>query len=68
MDDKLPTPRAIDPWLEMARAHGETTDTKMWTGDLEDMLRIAWDIMTDEQRDAFSTHPDVLAIAEASGV
>jgi hypothetical protein len=31
------------------------------------MLRIAWDLMTPEQRSAFRDHPDILAIAEAAG-
>jgi hypothetical protein len=30
-------------------------------------LRIAWDLMTPEQRAAFRQHADILALAEAAG-
>jgi hypothetical protein len=63
-----PEPRRdLDDYLGFARGHGETTDTRQWVADLEDMLRVAWDMMTPEQRAAFREHPDVLSIADAAG-
>jgi hypothetical protein len=59
--------RNLEDYLGFARGHGETTDTRQWVADLENMLRIAWDLMTPGQRAAFCDHPDVLAIAEAAG-
>ena len=65
-DGKAAEP-GLEDYLGFARGHGETTDTRQWVEDLEDMLRIAWDLMTPEQRAEFHGHPDALAIAEASG-
>jgi hypothetical protein len=59
--------RSLDHYLGFARGHGETADTRQWIADLEDMLRVAWGLMTPEQRAAFREHPDVLSIAEAAG-
>ncbi|MDO9713472.1 hypothetical protein [Paracraurococcus lichenis] len=59
--------RNLDDILGFARSHGEMMDTRKWVADLEDMLRIAWDLMTPEQQVAFREHPDVLALAEAAG-
>jgi hypothetical protein len=53
--------------LGYARAHAATSDTREWIGDLESMLAVAWDLMTEEQRSAFRNHADVLAIIEAAG-
>ena len=57
----------LDDYLGFARAHGDTADTRQWVSDLEDMLRVAWEIMTPEQRSTFRTHADVLALEEAVG-
>ncbi len=59
--------RDLEVYLSFARGHGETADTRQWVADLEDMLRVAWDLMTPEQRAGFREHPDILAIAEAAG-
>lgn len=65
---------AVDPkatdlahYLGCARAHGEVADSKQWIADLEDMLRVAWEVMEEPQRAAFRDHPDILALAEAAG-
>lgn len=58
---------SLDDYLGYARAHGEISDTKGWVSDLEDMLRVAWDLLTPEAQAAFREHPDILAIAEAAG-
>ena len=53
--------------LRFARMDGETSDTRQWLDNLERLLAVAWDLMTEEQRQAFRGHADVLAIAEAAG-
>ena len=66
-DDGDVTDRGIDAFIAYATAHGETSDTRQVIGDLSDMLRAAWRLMTPEQRTAFCGDPDVLGIAEAAG-
>ncbi len=61
------TDRGIDVFIAYAAAHGETSDTRQVIGDLSDMLRAAWRLMTPEQRTAFREDADVLGIAEAAG-
>jgi hypothetical protein len=56
----------IDTYLAMARAHGETADTRDWVGDLEDIARVAWRLMTEDQKAAFRLDPEILALAEAT--
>lgn len=59
--------RGLEDYLRYARAHSDTSDTRQWVADLEDMLRVAWDLMTPEQKAAFRGHPDILAIEDAVG-
>jgi hypothetical protein len=59
--------RGLEDYLGYARAHADTSDTRQWVTDLEDMLRVAWDLMTPEQKAAFRGHPDILAIEDAVG-
>jgi hypothetical protein len=66
-DDEAARERGLDEYLALARGHGETSDTRQWVADLEDMLRVAWDLLTPEQRAAFRAHPDILALQEAAG-
>lgn len=56
--------RELADYLRFARAHADTSDTRQWVSDLEDMLRVAWDLMTPEQRAAFCGHPDILALED----
>lgn len=65
-DDAAPE-RDLPDYLGFARAHADTSDTRRWVSDLEDMLRVAWGLMTPEQRAAFRGHPDILAIEDAVG-
>lgn len=60
-------PLGMEDLLRMARMHGETTDTRQWVENLERMLSVAWDLMTEAQHQDFREHADVLAIAEAAG-
>lgn len=65
-DDAAPE-RDLSDYLGFARAHADTSDTRQWVSDLEDMLRVAWELMTPEQKAAFRDHPDILAIEDAVG-
>lgn len=57
----------IDKYIACAVAHGETADTRQVIGDLSDMLKTAWALMTPEQRQAFEEDANVLGIVEAAG-
>lgn len=59
--------QGIDAYIACATAHGETSDTRQVIGDLSDMLRTAWRLMTPEQQAAFRGDADVLGIVEAAG-
>ena len=59
--------RQLADYLGFARAHGATSDSRQWISDLEDMLRVAWVLMTPDQLAEFRGHPDILAIEEAAG-
>ena len=65
-DEPLPE-RDLSDYLGFARAHADTADTRRWVEDLEDMLRIAWKLMTPEQQAAFRSHPDILALEDEVG-
>lgn len=57
----------MESLLRDAQMHAETSDTRQWVDNLERMLAVAWDLMTEDQRQAFREHADILAIAEAAG-
>lgn len=57
----------IEDLLGYARAHAATGDTRVWVDDLERMLSVAWELMTDEQRHQFRDHAEVAALIEAAG-
>jgi hypothetical protein len=59
-------PLDIDAYLGMARAHSATDDSRKWVEDLEDIIRVAWRLMTEEQKQAFRGDPEILAISEAA--
>jgi hypothetical protein len=59
--------RSLSDYLGYARAHADTADTRRWVEDLEDMLRVAWDLMTPEQKLEFRGHPNILALEEDVG-
>lgn len=60
-------PDDIESYLAMARVHGEASDTEEWIADLEDIARVAWRLMTDEQKEIFRAEPEILAITDAFG-
>lgn len=65
-DDATPE-RDLADCLGFARAYADTSDTRRWVSDLQDMLRIAWDLMTPEQKAAFRDHPDIRALEDSVG-
>jgi hypothetical protein len=64
-DDRAAPELDLADYLGFARAHAETSDTRQWVSDLEDLLRVTWGLMTPEQRSMFRDHPDVLAMVDA---
>lgn len=76
MSTETPAPGAQEPgsdtpdiesYLAFARIHGETADPAQRIADLEDLARVAWRIMTPEQRALFLAEPEILAIADSFG-
>lgn len=57
----------LDHLFRLVRAHGQITDTHNWIDNLERMVRVAWNLMTAEQRKKFFEDPDITAIADAAG-
>jgi hypothetical protein len=72
INDSNPDPEDIDPddiesYLAMARVHGEASDTHEWISDLEDIARVAWRLMTEDQKARFKAEPEILALTDAFG-
>jgi hypothetical protein len=72
INDSNPDPEDIDPddiesYLAMARVHGEASDTHEWISDLEDIARVAWRLMTEDQKERFKAEPEILALTDAFG-
>lgn len=57
----------IDDLFRSVRAHAQMTDTRDWIETLERMVRVAWNLMTPDQRKRFCEDPEITAIAEAGG-
>jgi hypothetical protein len=55
----------IETFIGAARQHGEDDEPDHEVGDLQQMLRAAWNIMTPGQRQEFASSPVVLAVLEA---
>jgi hypothetical protein len=67
-DESMPGAQdRLEDLLGYARAHAATGDTRVWVDDLEQMLSVAWDLMTPDQRLQFREHPDTAALIEAAG-
>jgi len=60
-------PRDIEAYLALARAHGDTSDSRDQVTDLEAIARVAWRLMTEAQKAAFRLDAEILALAEATG-
>jgi hypothetical protein len=57
----------IESYLSLARLQGETTDTDEWIATLEDMARVAWRLMTEEQKETFRAEPEIMALTDNFG-
>lgn len=52
----MSTPSMLDDFIKAATNHGRDSEPDHEVGDLQDMLRTAWKIMTPEQRIRFMNH------------
>lgn len=59
-----PTEPLIEQLLQAAYDHGAEVGTDMEDGDLQEMLRAAWELLTPEQRMAFFRRPEIKALME----
>ncbi|HEX3984958.1 MAG TPA: hypothetical protein VHX12_14795 [Acidisoma sp.] len=57
----------IESYLALARVHGEETDTDEWIAALEDIGRVAWRLMSEEQKETFRAEPEIIAITDNFG-
>jgi hypothetical protein len=55
-------PPEIEEYLTAAMNHGDNSEDDQEIGDLQEMLRVAWEIMTPQQRDQFRNDPCPLGI------
>jgi hypothetical protein len=55
----------VETVIQAARAHGEDSDPDHEVGDLQDALRVAWDVMTQLQRAQFMDDEQVKAVLAA---
>jgi hypothetical protein len=49
----------IEDYLTAARIHGEDSEPDHEVGDLQDLLRTMWSMLTPEQRHTFAEQPKV---------
>lgn len=55
-------------YLDAAQQHGEDSEPDHEVGDLQDLLRTMWSLLTPEQRMAFAKHEDVHMVLEGACV
>ena len=60
-------PDSIESYIDLARIHGETADTAQRIADLEDLARVLWRLLSDQQKALFRAEPEILAIADNFG-
>ena len=53
-------------YLDAALKHGEYSEPDHEVGDLQDFFRVAWSLMTPEQRKEFALHDAVHSTLEAT--
>jgi hypothetical protein len=66
MTDARQTPEDVERYIAAATQHGEDSEPDHEVGDLQQYLRVAFRLMTPEQRDVFAADPevqDLLAVA-----
>ncbi len=57
----------VESYLALARLHGETAGDDEWIVALEDMVRVAWRLMSEEQKETFRAEPEILALTDNFG-
>jgi len=57
----------VDVLIAAAQLHGLESKPDHEVGDLQDILRVVWEIMNDEQRLEALRHKDVVAVLEWGG-
>jgi hypothetical protein len=60
--------RDVDTYTHAAFVHGEESEGDHEVGDLQDLLRAAWDLMTEEQRINFLFTDEAKAVLSAAGI
>jgi hypothetical protein len=59
-----PTEPLIEQLLQAAYDHGTEEGADMEAGDLQEMLRAAWALLTPERQEVFFERPEVLDLME----
>ena len=59
--------RDVDTYTHAAFVHGEESEGDYEVGDLQDLLRAAWGLMTDEQKIDFLFTDEAKAVLSAAG-
>ena len=59
--------RDVDTYTHAAFVHGEESEGDHEVGDLQDLLRVAWRLMTDEQKIEFFFTDEAKAVLTAAG-
>ena len=57
----------VESYLALARLHGEEVDAEEQIAALEDIARVAWRLMTEEQKETFRAEPEILALTDNFG-
>lgn len=60
------TSSLVETLIGHAKTHGEDSEPDHEVGDLQDMLRAAWSLMTPEQHRQMLCHPDVSNVVESA--
>jgi hypothetical protein len=54
-------------YIEVAETHGDDSEADHEVGDLQDFFRVAWSLLSHEQRIAFAKSTDVQATLDGAG-
>lgn len=57
----------IESYLGLARMQEEMVDMNERVSALEDMARVAWRLMTEDQKDIFRAEPEIIALTDTFG-
>jgi hypothetical protein len=57
----------IETYLALARVHGEERSPGERIATLEDIVRAAWRLMSEEQKEAFRTEAEIASLTDSFG-